>query len=106
MESGPLGAVKAPAADTGVTYSTECKGAALRVRGVRRIGFGGNTCEERRFSKTDRTVMTDLMALFSELIRFETELRNAIDARLRADYDLPLSRFEPMQGSAVKRHVG
>ena len=50
--------------------------------------------------------MTDLMALFSELIRFETELRNAIDARLRADYDLPLSRFEPMQGSAVKRHVG
>jgi DNA-binding MarR family transcriptional regulator len=45
----------------------------------------------------DVTVMTDLKTLFSELIRFETELWNAIDARLRADYDLPLSRFEPMQ---------
>ena len=41
--------------------------------------------------------MTDLKTLFSELIRFETELWNAIDARLRTEYDLPLSRFEPMQ---------
>jgi DNA-binding MarR family transcriptional regulator len=41
--------------------------------------------------------MTDLKALFSELIRFETELWNAIDARLRSEYDLPLNRFEPMQ---------
>jgi DNA-binding MarR family transcriptional regulator len=41
--------------------------------------------------------MPDLQRLFSELIRFETELWDAIDARLRADYDLPLSRFEPMQ---------
>jgi DNA-binding MarR family transcriptional regulator len=41
--------------------------------------------------------MHDLQRLFSELIRFETELWDAIDARLRADYDLPLSRFEPMQ---------
>jgi MarR family transcriptional regulator, organic hydroperoxide resistance regulator len=39
----------------------------------------------------------DLKLLFSELIRFETELWNAVDARLRADCDLPLSRFEPMQ---------
>jgi DNA-binding MarR family transcriptional regulator len=31
------------------------------------------------------------------LIRFETELWNAVDARLRADFDLPLSRLEPMQ---------
>ena len=46
--------------------------------------------------------MTDLKALFSELIRFETELWNAVDARLRADYDLPLSRFEPMQ--VIGRH--
>ena len=46
--------------------------------------------------------MTDLKALFSELIRFETELWNAVDARLRADYDLPLSRFEPMQ--VIARH--
>jgi DNA-binding MarR family transcriptional regulator len=41
--------------------------------------------------------MSDLQRLFSELIRFETELWNAVDARLRAEYDLPLSRFEPMQ---------
>jgi DNA-binding MarR family transcriptional regulator len=41
--------------------------------------------------------MPDLMALFSELIRFETELWNAVDARLRDDCDLPLTRFEPMQ---------
>ena len=41
--------------------------------------------------------MLDLQQLFSNLIRFETELWNAVDARLRADYDLPLSWFEPMQ---------
>jgi DNA-binding MarR family transcriptional regulator len=41
--------------------------------------------------------MTDVAALFSELVRFETELWNAVDARLRAECDLPLSRFEPMQ---------
>ena len=35
--------------------------------------------------------------LFSDLIRFETELWNAVDARLRADHDLPLTWFEPMQ---------
>ena len=39
----------------------------------------------------------DLKILFSELIRCETELWNAIDARLRADCDLPLHHFEPMQ---------
>ncbi len=41
--------------------------------------------------------MTDLQRLFSDLIRFETELWNAVDARLRSDFDLPMSRFEPMQ---------
>lgn len=41
--------------------------------------------------------MKDLKQLFSDLIRFETELWNAIDARLRAEHDLPLHRFEPMQ---------
>jgi MarR family transcriptional regulator, organic hydroperoxide resistance regulator len=41
--------------------------------------------------------MEDLRDLFNELIRFEIELWNAVDARLRADFDLPLSRFEPMQ---------
>jgi MarR family transcriptional regulator, organic hydroperoxide resistance regulator len=41
--------------------------------------------------------MTDLPDLFHQLVRFETELWNAVDARLRAEFDLPLSRFEPMQ---------
>jgi DNA-binding MarR family transcriptional regulator len=41
--------------------------------------------------------MPDLPALFHELIRLEIELWKAVDARLRADCDLPLSRFEPMQ---------
>jgi MarR family transcriptional regulator, organic hydroperoxide resistance regulator len=41
--------------------------------------------------------MEDLKQLFSELIRFETELWNAIDARLRAEHELPLHKFEPMQ---------
>ena len=41
--------------------------------------------------------MTDLRRLFSELIRFEIELWNAIDARLRFEHDLPLTWFEPMQ---------
>ena len=40
--------------------------------------------------------MTELTDVFSQLVRFETELWNAVDARLRADHDLPLSRFEPM----------
>ena len=47
--------------------------------------------------------MVDVQALFSELIRFETEIWNAIDARLRAQFDLPLSRFEPMQ--VIARHT-
>jgi DNA-binding MarR family transcriptional regulator len=41
--------------------------------------------------------MPDLKLLFSDLVRFETELWNAVDARLRADHDLPLHKFEPMQ---------
>ncbi|MDQ1511179.1 MAG: MarR family transcriptional regulator, organic hydroperoxide resistance regulator [Actinomycetota bacterium] len=41
--------------------------------------------------------MPDLKMLFSELIRFETELWNAIDARLRSEHDLQLTWFEPMQ---------
>jgi MarR family transcriptional regulator, organic hydroperoxide resistance regulator len=42
-------------------------------------------------------IMTDLLVLFDQLIRFETELWNAVDARLRAEFDLPLSRLEPLQ---------
>jgi MarR family transcriptional regulator, organic hydroperoxide resistance regulator len=41
--------------------------------------------------------MEDLKQMFSDLIRFETELWNAIDARLRAEHGLPLHKFEPMQ---------
>jgi DNA-binding MarR family transcriptional regulator len=41
--------------------------------------------------------MEDLKRLFSDLIRLETELWNGVDARLRAEHDLPLHRFEPMQ---------
>lgn len=41
--------------------------------------------------------MEDLKQIFSDLIRYETELWNAIDARLRAEHDLPLHKFEPMQ---------
>jgi len=41
--------------------------------------------------------MPDLKVLFSDLIRFETDLWNAVDARLRSEYDLPLTWFEPMQ---------
>lgn len=48
--------------------------------------------------------MAALQAMFSVLIRFETELWNAVDTRLRADCDLPLSRFAPMQ--VIARHGG
>lgn len=41
--------------------------------------------------------MADLREVFNELIRFETELWNRIDARLRENLDLPLARFEVMQ---------
>jgi DNA-binding MarR family transcriptional regulator len=40
--------------------------------------------------------MADLRQLFSDIIRFETELWNAVDARLRDEFDLPLARFEFM----------
>jgi DNA-binding MarR family transcriptional regulator len=46
--------------------------------------------------------MTDLLDLFHQMVRFETELWNAVDARLRDDFDLPLSRLEPMQ--VIARH--
>ncbi len=39
----------------------------------------------------------DLRHLFSELIRLETELWDAVADRLRADHDLPLQQFEFMQ---------
>jgi DNA-binding MarR family transcriptional regulator len=42
-------------------------------------------------------MVTDFEQVFSELVRLETELWNAADARLRADFDLPLTRYEPMR---------
>jgi DNA-binding MarR family transcriptional regulator len=39
----------------------------------------------------------DLASLFNELMRFETELWDAIDARLRAACNLALGRFEVMR---------
>jgi len=44
-----------------------------------------------------RYMVLDLKQLFSELVRFEIELWNAVDARLRAECDLPLGWFELMQ---------
>jgi DNA-binding MarR family transcriptional regulator len=41
--------------------------------------------------------MADLKVLFSELIRFETDLWNAVDGRLRSAHDLQLTWFEPMR---------
>ena len=47
--------------------------------------------------------MADLKELFNDLIRFETDLWNAVDARLRNDHDLPLAWFEPMQVMAKQQ---
>jgi len=41
--------------------------------------------------------VTDLKLVFNDLIRFETELWNAVDARLRAEFALPLGNFDIMQ---------
>ena len=48
--------------------------------------------------------MSDLKKLFNELVRFEVETWNAIDARLRAEHGLPLSRFEPMRVMASTKN--
>ena len=39
----------------------------------------------------------DAATLFSDLIRFETELWNVVAARLRSEHQLELTWFEPMQ---------
>ena len=48
--------------------------------------------------------MTDLRLVFNDLIRLEIELWNAVDARLKNDFDLPLTHFEPM--SVIDRIPG
>ena len=40
--------------------------------------------------------MSDLRRLFNDIVRFEIELWNALDLRLRTEFDLPLTHFEPM----------
>jgi MarR family transcriptional regulator, organic hydroperoxide resistance regulator len=40
--------------------------------------------------------MSDLRRLFNDIIRFEIEIWNAVDARLKSEFDLPLTHFEPM----------
>jgi len=40
--------------------------------------------------------VADLRELFNDLIRFEIEIWNAIDARLKKDFKLPLTHLEPM----------
>ncbi|TDZ83181.1 Multiple antibiotic resistance protein MarR [Mycobacteroides salmoniphilum] len=46
--------------------------------------------------------MADLELMFRELVRWEIGLWNAVDVRLRTDFDLPLSRYEPMR--VIERH--
>jgi MarR family transcriptional regulator, organic hydroperoxide resistance regulator len=41
--------------------------------------------------------MPDLKTLFNELVRLEVETWDAIDARLRAEHGLPLTRYEVMR---------
>lgn len=48
--------------------------------------------------------MSDLRRLFNDFIRFEIELWNAVDARLKSEFDLPLTHFEPM--SVIDRLPG
>jgi DNA-binding MarR family transcriptional regulator len=46
--------------------------------------------------------MTDLDTVFTDLVRYQIGLWNAVDARLRADHDLQLSHFEPLQIIATR----
>jgi DNA-binding MarR family transcriptional regulator len=41
--------------------------------------------------------MADLKQLFNDLIRFEIDLWNVVDARLRDEFGLPLGNFDAMQ---------
>ena len=42
------------------------------------------------------SVVSDLRRLFNDIVRFEIQLWNAVDARLKSEFDLPLTHFEPM----------
>jgi MarR family transcriptional regulator, organic hydroperoxide resistance regulator len=49
-------------------------------------------------------VVSDLRRLFDDIVRFEIEIWNAVDARLKSEFDLPLTHFEPM--SVIERVPG
>jgi DNA-binding MarR family transcriptional regulator len=40
--------------------------------------------------------MSELRQVFNEVIRFEIEIWNGVDARLRSEFNLPLTHYEPM----------
>jgi MarR family transcriptional regulator, organic hydroperoxide resistance regulator len=46
--------------------------------------------------------VSQLRQVFNEVIRFEIEIWNGVDARLRSEFNLPLTHFEPM--SVIDRH--
>jgi DNA-binding MarR family transcriptional regulator len=48
--------------------------------------------------------VTDLRRLFSDIIRFEIQIWDAVDTRLKREFGLPLSHFEPM--SVIDRLQG
>jgi MarR family transcriptional regulator, organic hydroperoxide resistance regulator len=48
--------------------------------------------------------MSSFRELFNDLVRFEIELWNVVDARLKSEFDLPLTHFEPM--SVIDRSPG
>lgn len=54
-----------------------------------------HSVESKTKSSANSTV--DLSALFSDLVRLETELWDLVDHRLRSGHNVPLSWFEPMQ---------
>ena len=45
-----------------------------------------------------------LCGLFEDLVRVQADLWNAVDDRLRADFDLPFNRFEPMRVMGRTEH--
>jgi DNA-binding MarR family transcriptional regulator len=49
-------------------------------------------------------VGSDLRELFNDIIRFEIEIWNAVDSRLKSEFNLPLTHFEPM--SVIDRLPG
>ena len=40
--------------------------------------------------------MSDLRRLFNDIIRFEIELWNGVDSRLKREFNLPLTHLEPL----------